>query len=135
MSTESISPSETLLGFDFGDKKIGVAVGQTLSGTASPLCVIKNVQHKPDWQTIEKLLNEWKPQRLIVGIPLNMYDERQEMTDRAERFMRQLNGRFHLPVEGVDERLSTREAGERIQSLDDIDAVAAQVILETWLNK
>lgn len=135
MSTESISPSETLLGFDFGDKKIGVAVGQTLSGTASPLCVIKNVQQKPDWQTIEKLLNEWKPQRLIVGIPLNMYDERQEMTDRAERFMRQLNGRFHLPVEGVDERLSTREAGERIQSLDDIDAVAAQVILETWLNK
>ena len=134
MTSSTSEFSETVLGFDYGEKKIGIAVGQTLTGTATPICVLKNRQQKPDWESIEKLLIEWKPDRLIVGVPLTMFDERQQMTEHAERFMRQLSGRFQLPVEGIDERLSTREAGDRIKSLDNIDAVAAQVILETWLS-
>lgn len=126
---------KTLLGFDVGTKRIGIAVGQTISATASPLEIVQVKNTKPDWQQIEKIINEWQPQLLVVGVPHNMRGEVQEMTETAEKFMRQLNGRFKIPVQGIEEILSSYEAKERIKSSRDLDAVAAQTILESWLNE
>ncbi len=128
---------KTVIGFDFGTDWIGVAVGQTLTRQASPQHAIKN----NDWAAIEKLLSAWQPQLLIVGLPLNMRGESQEITARARRFARQLEGRFHLPVEMIDERLTTREAyqiaieNQRKKSKTDIDCLAAALITESWLQQ
>ena len=123
---------KSLLCFDFGTKRIGVAVGQTITQTATPLQTITNKNNRPDWNNIEKLIDEWQPDALVVGLPLNMMDEVQEMTIASEKFMRQLHGRFHLPVYSIDERLSSFEATQRTGKTTDIDPVAAQAILETW---
>ncbi len=128
----------TLLAFDFGLKRIGVAVGQTQTGSANPLETVVVKRERPDWEAIAKLIKTWTPDALVVGLPLNMDGSEQEMTHRAERFGRQLNGRFGLSVHLVDERLTTREAKTRLQ-LDgrvdqDADPVAAQIILEDWLS-
>lgn len=122
----------TLLCFDYGTKRIGVAVGQSLTGTASPLDIVRVYNNKPDWQAIEKIIESWKPDAIVVGIPLQMNNEEQDMTLAADKFARQLEGRFHLPVYGVDERLSTFEAEQRTNKKHSIDDVAAQAILETW---
>ena len=128
-----------LLGFDFGTKKIGVAVGQTLTGQASPLTTLAMVQQRPDWQAIEGIIDEWKPQALVVGLPLNMDDTPTRLTDRANRFGRQLEGRFHLPAHMVDERLTSREArrefGAAVDKSGGLDAFAAKLIIETWLSE
>ena len=123
---------KSLLCFDFGTKRIGVAVGQTVTQTANPLQTVRNKNNRPDWKTIEQLVDEWQPDALVVGQPLNMMDEVQEMTIAAEKFMRQLHGRFHLPVYSIDERLSSFEAAQRTGRTTDLDSVAAQAILETW---
>lgn len=123
---------KSLLCFDFGTKRIGVAVGQIITQTAAPLQTVRNINNRPDWNKIEKLIDEWQPDALVVGLPLNMMDETQEMTIASERFMRQLHGRFHLPVYGIDERLSSFEATQRTNKTTDLDPVAAQAILETW---
>ena len=125
--------SRTLLCFDFGSKRIGTAVGQTITGTSTPLDIVRCYNNQPDWESIELLIKDWKPDAIIVGIPLNMDDSTQEMTEAAARFARQLEGRFHLPVYGMDERLSTYEAKQRLGSDREVDSVAAQAILETWL--
>ena len=124
---------KTLLCFDYGSKRIGVAVGQTITGTATPLEIINSYKNRPDWEKIQQLINDWQPYALVVGIPVHMDDSRQQMTEAAEKFVRQLEGRFHLPVFGVDERLSTFEAKNRSGRETEVDSVAAQAILETWL--
>lgn len=124
---------KTLICFDYGSKRIGAAVGQTLTGTATPLPIIHSSRNRPDWDQLEELIHDWKPDAIVVGIPLQMDGGTQGMTAAAARFARQLEGRFHLPVFGVDERLSTYEARERSGQERDLDSVAAQVILETWL--
>ncbi len=128
----------TLLAFDFGLKRIGVAVGQTQTQSANPLKTLAVKRERPDWQAIAELIEIWAPDALVVGLPLNMDGTDQEMTLRAKRFSRQLQGRFQLPVHLVDERLSTREAKDRLQdqgrTADSADAVAAQVILEGWFS-
>ena len=126
--------NETLLCFDVGEKRIGTAVGQTVTGTATPLETIAVKNNKPDWDRISQLIQQWQPDKLVVGYPLQMDDNRQPMTERSERFVRQLDGRYHLPVETIDERLSSYEARQRIKSTRNVDPVAAQVILETWLE-
>ena len=126
---------KTLLCFDYGSKRIGVAVGQSLTSTATPLVTIKKHGKKIDWQNIAKLIVEWNPDALIVGIPLCMDGTVQEMTVAAQKFCRQLQARFSLPVYGMDERLSSYEATQRTVKKNSIDAVAAQVILETWLSE
>jgi putative Holliday junction resolvase len=129
-------PIQTVIGFDFGTHWIGVAVGQTLTRQATPLNAIKN----NDWKSIEQLLNEWQPQMLIVGLPLSMVGEPQEMTARAERFGRQLEGRFGIKSTMIDERLTTREAYQmateqpRKKSKTEIDSMAAALITESWLR-
>ncbi len=130
--------AETLLAFDYGEKHIGVAVGQTLTGTANPLESIRVSNAKPDWTAISRIVDTWQPGALVVGLPLNMDGSEQRVTRRARRFGNQLLGRYELPVHLVDERLSTREARDRLASEGragaDDHPVAAQIILESWLN-
>jgi len=123
---------KTLLCFDYGTKRIGVAVGQSITGTASPLDIIHVHNNKPDWKAIAHLIDNWKPDALVVGVPLQMDSKRQDMTIAADKFARQLEGRFHLQVYGIDERLSSFEAAQRTKKNTSLDAVAAQAILETW---
>jgi putative Holliday junction resolvase len=136
---DSDGTTGTLLGFDFGTRKIGVAVGQSLTGTATPLETLEFVNQKPDWVRIEQLINEWQPQALVVGLPLDVDDSETDATQPALRFSRQLEGRFHLTVHMADERFTSFEArdrlGHRAKRLEDYDAVAAKLILETWFNE
>ncbi len=125
----------TLLCFDCGKKRIGAAVGQTITATASELEIIKSINGKPDWESISRLIKEWSPDRLVVGKPLQLDGSRQEMTDIAERFSRQLEGRYHLPVDLIEEQLSSYEARRELKSTRELDAVAARLILETWLSE
>lgn len=137
MSTDE--PVSTLLGFDYGTVRIGVAVGQTLTGTANPLETIKTINSKPDWVRIAAIIDEWKPGALVVGLPYNMDDTESAVAEKAKRFARQLNGRFHLPVHMIDERLTSVEAqrhlGADAEASGELDAAAASLILETWLNQ
>ena len=128
-----------LLGFDFGTHKIGIAVGQPLTGTATPLTTLGLVNRKPDWSGIADLIDEWQPHALVVGHPFEMTDREADNAPGARRFARQLEGRFRLPVHLVDERLTSREAWSRLGSEaaadpTRVDAFAAKLILETWLN-
>jgi putative Holliday junction resolvase len=128
--------STTVIGFDFGSRWIGVAVGQTLTRQATPLPAIKN----NDWKGIARLLEEWQPQQLVVGLPLSMSGADQEMTARMQRFGRQLQGRFGIETSMVDERLTTREAyqiaveQEQHRSKTELDSLAAALITESWLE-
>ena len=126
---------KTVLGFDYGTKRIGVAVGQTLTRSATPIDIVEFKQNKPDWKHITRLIQQWDPNALVVGVPLCMDDQKQAMTAASERFSRQLQGRYQLPVFTIDERLTSWEAKNRLKSSRDIDAVAAQVILETWFSQ
>jgi putative Holliday junction resolvase len=129
----------SLLGFDFGLRRIGVAVGQTLTGTASPLTTLISRDGQPDWTAIGRLVAEWQPEALVVGLPYQMDDQEAVVAGRAKRFARQLEGRYRLPVHLADERLTTREALRQLgkRGVEDrrlVDALAAQLILETWLS-
>ncbi len=129
----------TLLGFDYGTRKIGVAIGQQLTATANPLTVLHLVKNKPDWEGIAQLIAEWQPDALIVGLPIGPDENETPMTIAARKFSRQLQGRFHLPVHLADERLTSREAWSRIggiavRDVTRIDSMAAKLILETWFS-
>lgn len=123
----------TLLGLDFGSKRIGVAVGQTVTGTANPLQTIAVRHGRPDWEALGALIALWAPEALVVGMPVNMDGSKHSLAGRVERFCRQLAGRYRLPVFQVDERLTSEEAASR-GARAEVDAVAAQVILESWLS-
>jgi putative Holliday junction resolvase len=130
---------KSLLGFDYGLKQIGVANGQTLTNSANGLTILKAVDGIPDWIEVEKLLNEWKPDLVVVGLPLNMDDSESELSSRARKFARRLQGRFAVEVEMVDERLTSREAKmlgreQGTQDLTKIDHLAASLILQSWLD-
>lgn len=134
---------DLVLGFDFGMKYIGIATGQTLSNTATPLTTIPATDGIPDWQQVEKLLQEWRPSLIIVGLPLNMDGSEQLLSHCATKFANRLRHKFSIPVEMVDERLSTWEAKQRLQSksaklkaaqLVYINAEAAAILVEQWLN-
>ena len=120
------------MGFDFGTSKIGIAVGQKITASASPISVVKAKDGKPNWSQLDKVIGEWQPCLFVVGLPLNMDDSENVMTKAAVRFAKRLNGRYGIPFEMVDERLSTFEAKQ--DTLEDIDATSASLILETWLS-
>lgn len=136
---------EVLLAFDYGTRRIGVAVGQTTTGTASPAGVI-GAGAGPDWTALERCVQEWSPARLLVGLPYNMDGSETVLTGACRAFAGQLARRFGLPVEFVDERLTSvtaqadlreaRRSGARTRRVtrEDIDANAARLILETWLR-
>lgn len=131
------------LGFDFGYKRIGMAVGQRLTGSASPLHTLDAKHGAPDWQHLQTLINQWRPLALIVGLPTCIDDTELHTTAAAKRFAKQLQKRYELPVYLVDERLSTVEArsmlfaegGYRKLKHSEIDSMAACVILEQWLHE
>lgn len=125
----------TLLGFDYGEARIGVAVGQTLTGTATPLETVTVSNGKPDWARIDQIIAEWQPRALVVGEPLNMNGTSQHMTVAATAFADALARRYRLPVYRADERLSSWEAKERLKDTRNLDPIAAQAILETWLSE
>lgn len=127
--------TQTLLGFDYGSKRIGIAVGQKLTGTATPLTTVAVRSGKPDWDRIDEVIREWDPAALVVGDPLNMDGTPQALTEVATIFANQLAGRYHLPVHRADERLSSWEAKGRLKDTYNLDPVAAQTILETWLSE
>ncbi len=144
MPDEKIRPSGTLLAFDFGHKRIGVAVGQTLTGSANALAVVA-VAAKPDWQTIGRIIDEWKPVALVVGLPLAADGGETGMSEDARRFGRRLEGRYGIPVWYEDERLTSFSAEQRFVDARSRggmrrkdaalkDAMAAQIILENWLH-
>ncbi|HIG64426.1 MAG TPA: Holliday junction resolvase RuvX [Methyloprofundus sp.] len=136
--------SDSYLGFDFGNKKIGTAVGQLMTKTASPLETIRSLNQVPDWDKITHLIKEWQPEGLIVGVSRQADGSDNPITPRILKFCRQLNGRYNLPVFQVDEALSTFEAKQMLY--DDVqvsasklwavqDQLAAQLILQSWLNQ
>jgi putative Holliday junction resolvase len=125
--------SAYFLAFDYGTRRIGVAVGQTVTATASPLRGLDVRNSKPDWDAIGKLIREWQPAGLVVGLPLHKDGAASAMTEAAQGFGRQLQNRYRLPVYWINEHLSSHAAAERGANADDRDAVAAQIILETWL--
>lgn len=127
------------LGFDFGQRRIGVAVGGTLTGSAHPLCILPTDQ--PYWDAIARLIAEWHPEGLVVGVPHHADGTPHALTNAALRFSRQLHERFSLPIGTIDERLSSWEAEQRQSTATSrrkghaaVDAHAAAVILESWFN-
>lgn len=135
--------ASTYIGFDFGNKKIGVAVGQTTTATASPLQTIRSINQTPNWEIISQVIKEWQPVGLVVGISKQQDGSDNVITPRMHKFCRQLEGRYQLPVYQVDETLSTFEAKQLL--FDDLrvsagklwqvqDQLAAQLILQSWLN-
>jgi putative Holliday junction resolvase len=137
------NPPARVLGFDVGQRRIGVAAGQALTGTAQALTVVPNGAHGPDWPRLEALVREWRPEALVVGRPLTMAGEEQPASQAARGFARALARRFGLPVHDQDERLSSREADERFVAMRrsgqkrardaaQLDALAAQVIVEDF---
>lgn len=131
-----------ILGFDFGTKRIGVAVGQLITASATPLNTISAEQGKPDWNMLDKIIQEWQPIALVVGIPLNMDGTPQTISKQAQHFAQELQQHYNLPVYTADERLTTRAAREQIfetggyRALNkhQVDSIAAQIILAAWLE-
>ncbi len=129
------------MAFDFGLRHIGVAVGNCTLKTSQPEAILKARDGVPIWDEVAKIIDEWQPDILLVGLPLNMDGSASDMSERAERFARRLSGRFQLPVALVDERLSSREAKARAAlqghrgdyARVPIDDEAAAVILSDWL--
>jgi putative Holliday junction resolvase len=134
--------NKTVLGFDFGMKHIGVAVGQTITQTANPLTSLKALDGIPNWDEVAKLITTWGAKALVIGIPLNMDGSEQPITAAAKKFSNRLHARFKLPVHPVDERLTTAEAkqqlfdaeGYRALEKTAIDSYSAKLILESWLR-
>jgi len=135
--------SETVLAFDFGERYLGVAVGDTEVGMAHPLLTIDARAAGDRFEAVSALIAEWKPARLVVGLPLSLEGEAHDLTRKAQRFARQLEGRFGLPVALQDERLSSVEAESRLRAIGRggrrhkslTHPVAAQVILQAYLDE
>lgn len=134
---------QRLLAFDFGMKRIGLAVGQTVTATANPLETLAAKNGIPNWDALAKIIRKWSPDALIIGIPLNMDGTEQPLTQLARQFAHNLQQRFQLPVIEVDERLTTKSAREHLfakggyKALQDgqVDCIAAQLILQTWFTE
>jgi len=132
----------TVIGFDFGKKYIGVAVGQEITGSASPLGSIKANDGIPDWDYLHNYLKEWQPDLVVVGLPLNMDGSEQQLTKDARKFGNRVAGRFGLKVEFQDERLTTADAKEQLFARggyknlkkDNIDAESARLIIESFFE-
>ena len=140
MPDPGVAPvAQTLLGFDFGLRRIGVAIGNTITGAARPLGSLDDASNARRFAAIAAWIDEWRPDALIVGKPLNIEGHATEMTARAEKFGRQLAGRFGLPVKFCDERYSSAVAEAALkpgrENKASIDAAAAAVILQAWLDE
>lgn len=136
---------QILLGFDYGTRRIGVASGDTLTRTARALDTLKCTRGVP-WQEIDRLVAEYQPAQLVVGVPYNMDGTPTTLTKASRRFAHEIKGRYGLPVALVDERLSSREASAQLRDAraqglkrhrttrEDIDMNAARIVLERWFD-
>ncbi|MCI0505419.1 MAG: Holliday junction resolvase RuvX [Gammaproteobacteria bacterium] len=150
------SSLRTLLAFDYGTKRIGVAVGQELTKSATPLITLNNSEKGTDWYDIDHLVKEWRPDAFVVGLPLNADGSEHAVSRAAKQFGDQLQARYNLPVYWVDERLTSveaesmiaasrkdvksgrqlrKKAGSRRIAKAQIDSAAARLILESWFNQ
>jgi len=145
LDTPDTNHPETIVAFDFGLRRIGVAVGQNITASANPIAAISNSDAGPDWQAISAILSEWRPARLIVGMPLHKDGSPSEMVKHINQFIGELK-RFSRPIETVDESYSSLEASELLKSertlglrgrinKEAIDSVAAMLIAERWLGR
>lgn len=132
----------TIIAFDYGLASIGIAIGQAITRTATPLKALKAVHGQPKWEEVKKILDEWKPDYLVVGLPIDVYGNEQEMSIRARKFANRLHGRFGYKVELKDERFTTTEAksnifaqaGYKALRKGSIDSESATLILEAWFE-
>lgn len=139
-------PEGVALGFDYGKRRVGIAVGSSVTGKARPLTTLEHHDGVPDWSALDQIIDEWQPVSLVIGLPLQADGQSQKMTRRAVNFAQEARGRYKRPVHTVDERYTTIEAVRRLKSArasgsrgrrtarGDIDAMAAQTILESWLS-
>lgn len=143
--TPEPDPTTTVVAFDFGLRRIGVAVGQQVTGSASPLGIVANTTSGPDWDAIERIIDEWRPGRLIVGMPCHADGSPSDMSLIVDKFILTLR-RFDLPVAAVDERYTSVEAQDALKSRraegqsrrirkEQIDSAAAVLIAERWLGQ
>ncbi|MEQ8954208.1 MAG: Holliday junction resolvase RuvX [Gammaproteobacteria bacterium] len=130
------------MAFDFGTHRIGVAIGQSLTGTAQAVCVLKARDGKPDWDQVQALIEEWRPDVFVVGLPYNMDGSECELLALAKKFANRIKERFSRPCYGMDERLSSVaaieqviEEGGTLKKSKAIDDIAAQIILENWFGE
>ena len=144
--SSALNPAPTtVVGFDYGARRIGVAVGNAISRSARALEVLANAERGPDWPRLDSLLREWRPDALLVGLPLTVNDAEQQASRAARNFAAELEARYRLPVVFVDERHSSREAAQRFaerraggaakrKHAATLDAQAAAIIVERWLE-
>lgn len=135
----------TVIGFDFGLRRTGVATGNTLTGSSTPQCTLQSQQDKPDWVRISRLIREWQPQHLVVGQPRCVEDEKHPLTKALGHFCDELENRYGLPISHISEELSSHEAEQRLKQArqngrrkkirkEEVDALAAAIILESWMQ-
>ena len=135
----------TILCFDFGLVRTGVAIGNTITKTAAPECTLISKNNKPDWDNITRLINTWKPSQLVVGLPTELDGSDSPLKPAITRFCNQLNGRYNLPVAQENEQFTSIEAAQRLKetrqrgrkkkiSKEDIDQISATIILENYFN-
>lgn len=133
----------TVMAFDFGEKRIGIAIGETLLGVAHPLTTIVSEENQIRFKQIQALIDEWRPHLLIVGLPMYLNGDAHALTHLAKKFAQRLEGRFAIPVMMIDERLSSAEASQQLNAAGIsgraqkhvLDQVAAQTILQTYFNQ
>lgn len=137
-----VSQKGTVMAFDFGEQRIGIAIGEHLIQAANPLATIDTESTSVRFDKITMLINEWKPNLLVVGYPLNTDGTEHAVTQLCKKFARRLNGRFNLPVVLVDERYSSIEASQKLNAQgikgraqkSKLDVMAAQIILQSYFN-
>jgi putative Holliday junction resolvase len=137
------SGTKVILAFDFGLKHIGVAIGQEITNTAQTFFSLDAKNGEPDWSQLDPLIKEWNPKLMVVGNPLNMDGSDSEIKKNSDKFSDLINKRYNVPVELMDERLTTREAKARLKSEEgsfissgkDTHQIAAQIILENWFSE
>ena len=137
----SESGPRVIMAFDFGLKNIGIAIGQEITRTASTFYSLKANEGKPRWAELDEIVDDWKPSLFVVGDPLNMDGTRSKIQDLSDRFSDSLNKRYDIEIEKLDERLTSREAKERLESLpigtkdsSNKHSISAQIILEDWFR-
>ena len=137
----SESGPRVIMAFDFGLKNIGIAIGQEITRTASTFYSLKANEGKPRWAELDEIVDDWKPSLFVVGDPLNMDGTRSKIQDLSDRFSNSLNKRYDISIEKSDERLTSREANERLESFkigtkdsSNKHSISAQIILEDWFR-
>ncbi len=143
MQSDVDNKIKTLMAFDYGKKRMGIAMGQRIIQSANGITCISAKDGKPNWDELDKLVKEWQPDAFVVGLPLNMDGSESDMSKRANKFSKRLHGRFGKPSFTIDERLSTFAAKQTAKAhghkghykSDPVDELAAQIILQTWLEE